>query len=136
MKLTEKQLTEHEEDCRHLGLISALRQIENGEIDTETNQMKVNLPDCIEKFETGNGEGIWATPYTDDDLKIFSEEIINKEFQVVLLNQAITFPFPWGSVITVKNIRPECRPVLSRDWIEEIIAETTCGEMTLLDILQ
>ncbi len=75
-------------------------------------------------------------PYTSEDLEIYTKDILNKEFEVVLLNQAITYPFLWGSVITVKNIRPGCRPVLSRDWIEEVIYEASEGSKTLETFLK
>lgn len=133
--ITEEQIQEHEETCKNIGIFSALREIADGIINTEKNQMKVNLPDSIEKFESGNGEGIWATPYKPEDLKIYTNEILNEEFEVVLLNYALTFPFPWGSVIKVKNIRPEYRPVLSKDWIDLVIQSSTDGEETLETIL-
>lgn len=136
IKNTEEEIIEHEELCKETDIKSALREINTSVIDIELNQMKVNLPDSIAKFELGNGEGIWAGPYTSVDLEIYTKDILNEEFEVVLLNQAITYPFLWGSVITVKNIRPGCRPVLSREWIEEVIYEVSEGSKTLETFLK
>ena len=97
--------------------------------------MKVNLPGSIAKFETGNGEGIWARPYTENDSKIYGDSILNTPFEVILLNHAITYPFPWGSVITVRNITKDGRPVLDKEQISNIISTATDGQQTLETIL-
>ena len=96
IKNTEEEIIEREELCKETNIKSALREINTSVIDIELNQMKVNLPDSIAKFELGNGEGIWAVPYTSVDLEIYTKDILNEEFEVVLLNQAITYPFFMG----------------------------------------
>lgn len=133
--MTIEQIKEHEERCKSLGIKSAVQEIEDGKISTDTEQMKVNLPDSIAKFSTGNGEGIWARPYTEEDSKIYNDCTLNTPFEVVLLNHALTYPFPWGSVITVRNITKEGRPVLDKKWISNIVSTTTNGEQTLASIL-
>lgn len=71
--MTVEQIENHEKRCANLGIKSAVREIEEGKISTDTEQIKVNLPDSIEKFESGNGEGIWAKPYTENDSKIYND---------------------------------------------------------------
>ena len=128
---TDEKIFQHEEVCKKLGIESALKKINDKEIDTEKNQIKVNLPDTIEKFKTGNGEGVWAVPYSEEDLKICNSLELNKDFNVVLLNQPICYPLQWGSVITVKTLQKDCRPVLSRDWISNVIFKSTDNKLTL-----
>lgn len=130
-KYTDEQIYQHEEVCKELGIESALKKINDKEIDTEKNQIKVNLPDTIEKFKTGNGEGVWAIPYTEEDFEIFNSLELNKDFKVILLNQPICYPLQWGSVIIVKTLQKDCRPVLSKDWISNVISKATNNELNL-----
>ncbi len=135
-KYSEEKISEHEERCKKLGLESALRLIHNGEVDTEQNTIKVNLPNTIEKFESGNGEGIWCTTLTKEDLNIYDSEEPGVEFKVVLLNHAISYPLPWGSIIQVKNMQKDHRPILSKDWMNKVIETATAGKENLESILK
>lgn len=134
--LTNEQIEKHINGCAMVGVKSALQEIKDGTVDTQNNLFKVNLPSSIEKFESGNGEGIWACSYNQESADIYASGTLNKEFEVVVLNDAICYPFPWGCVITVVMVNnPNNRPVLSKRWITEVIKESTKGEKTLEMIL-
>lgn len=130
-EVTDEQIKKHITVCANLGLKSALKEIKEGTVNTETELIKVNLPDSSAKFISGNGEGIWAALYDDKAKDIYAKSTLNEEFEVVTLNSALTYPFPWGSRITVVLINTDGRPVLSKDWISKVIAESTKGETTL-----
>lgn len=134
-KTSEENIIEHEKVCASLGLKSALRGISDGLVDISVNQIKVNLPGSIEAFSTGNGEGIWAVPFSQKDLEVYNNEEVGQEFEVIILNTPITYPFRWGSVITVKNTSKDTRPVLSKGWIEKVIYDSTKGAVSLKSML-
>lgn len=128
-ELTEEQikgLTEAQEQAKQLGLDYAGFKIMNGDIITDERMIKVNLPDTNASFESGNGEGIWAVPLTEVDEQIYHNSKSKETFQVALLNTAIYYPFPWGSIITVET-RGNNRPVLNYEWMDQVIKKTEPG---------
>ena len=134
-RIPEKDILEHEEICKALCLKSALREISEGKINTSEDLIKVNLPDSIEKFKTGNGEGIFATYYSDKDKEIGEAGKAGELFEVVVLNNALYYPFRWGSIITVKSNGTEYRPNLDKEWISKVIEDSSNGEMSLEKLL-
>lgn len=139
-QLTEEQLTyikSVEEHVSALGLTTVARQIAEGTYDVpDDNLMKFNLPTSQSGFDTGNGEGVWGVPYTEADQKIYdnSDNTRGVLFQVVLLNDAISYPFPYGTVLTVET-RATNRPVINYKWLDEKVAGTGEGA-TLADLLE
>lgn len=130
-KISENDILEQEKYCEALGLESAYRKILNSEIDVENDIFKVNLPNSIQKFESGNGEGIWAAYLTTEDKMIENSSEIGSTFKVVVLNDCIYYPFTYGSVIQVKTTGKETRPVLDKEWISAVIDKASNGEMSL-----
>lgn len=134
--ITEKNILDHEEFCKALGLKSALREISEGKINTSENLIRVNLPNSIEKFKTGNGEGIWATYYSDKDKDIGESGKAGELFEVVVLNNALTYPFRCGTIITVKSNGTNYRPNLHKEWIiSKVIKKSSNGKMSLEKLL-
>ena len=135
--MTQKDIIAQEADCASLGLASAMRAIENGDIDTDNKalMLKVNLPSAMAGFTTGNGEGIWAIPASPEDTIIYDTYASGTTFKVAILNTPIAFPFPWGSIIEVYIINVSNRPVLHKKWIADIIKNNAEDGTTLEDIL-
>ena len=138
-ELTQEELetiNEVEENSKSLGLVNKIRDIYEETFDLQDERkMKFNLPESKAKFISGNGEGIWGIPLTDEDYEIYEAESVGETFKVVLLNQAFTYPFPWGSIITVET-RGSNRPVLSYDWFDGVVKESSNGEMSLAEMLE
>jgi len=97
--------------------------------------IKVNLPDSEEKFESGNGEGIWIQTFTEADLNIYANEKPGECFLGFLANHSIYYPeLPWGTVIKVKNSEDkDLRPILDRDWISQVIINESNNTLKLED---
>lgn len=75
----------------------------------EFDHIKVNIPDTISKFESGNGEGIWAVVCSADDMS----KVVLKEgnAKVFICNDSVYWPkFVYGSEVEVDCSRPG-RPV-------------------------
>ena len=139
-KLTEKEeagMLRTESRAKDLGLETMARKIAQEEfILDEDTYMKFNIPDSEEKFKSGNGEGVWAMPLTPDDRAIYKDDsAVGKKFQVIILNDALTYPIEWGSIITVES-RGDDRPVLSYDWFDSVVRKSSDGGTTLAEILK
>ncbi len=121
--LTKQQSTDIlnvENKCKLLGLENCVRDLIIGDkILNENDYLKLNLPSTIDGFETGNGEGVWGCPLTKKDLYISKNDDDDTTFQVILLNDSIYYPFPYGTILTAKCIYG-FRPVLSYKWINNI----------------
>ena len=126
-----------ESRAKSLGLETMVRAIKDETyVLDEQKYIKFNIPNTVEKYERGSGEGVWAQPLTDEDMAIYdNEESIGEKFKVVILNTAFTFTFDWGCVITVETRGPQ-RPVLSFDWFDSVVQKSSNGEMTLSKMLE
>ena len=138
-KLTEeelKQIDELVEDQKSLGFTSFAKEYYNGTLElNEKNYIKVNLPDTIASFKSGNGEGIWACPVTIEDKVICNSNVKDTEFNVYALNDCIYYPIACASIIRVKCTGKNTRPILSYDWMDSIIKLSSNGEQSILDII-
>ena len=139
-----KELTQEELDnielaesrAKSLGLKTMVREIaEENYTLYEQLYIKFNIPESEEKFKSGNGEGVWAQPLTEEDKEICDSNSTGDTFKVIILNSALTFPFDWGTVVTVET-RGDSRPVLSYDWFDGVVKESTNGEMSLAEMLE
>lgn len=71
----------------------------------KNGEFKLNLPDTVDKFLSGNGEGIWATVeksehYHDDD----KDDCIGKHFYAYALNDSIYYPdIEYGSKVLAEH---------------------------------
>ena len=125
-----------EESCKILGLDNVSRKIATGEIDVsgdEIGMFKANLPDSKSKFESGNGEGVWVIPLTKEDESITKSDINGEKSQVIILNDAIYYPFPYGTILTIEN-RTGYRPLLNYEWLDFVIKTSSNGESCLSDM--
>jgi len=126
-----KYLETIEKQCQNLGLNNISRKITNEEFNiNEEDYIKFNLPDTIEKFGTGNGEGVWGVPYTKKDKEISDTDLDDTTFKVVLLNDSLFYPFPYGTILSV-DCRAGFRPVLSEKWFDNLLqkeADTSLQE--------
>ena len=87
------------------GLETIIRKMEEDpQLLNEENYIKVNLPTTLAKFKSGNGEGIWAIPYEMNDQRISDKNILGTKFNVVVLNNCLSYPFRVGDIIQVKII--------------------------------
>ena len=122
--------------AKSLGLVTIARQIATDEYPlNEDLYMKFNIPDSKAKFESGNGEGVWGVPYTTEDQEIYDKEGTGDKLRVIILNDALTFPFRYGTIVTVET-RGNNRPVLSYDWFDGVIQENSDDGTTLADLLE
>ena len=105
--------------AKNQGLETIIRKIyEDETFLNENNYIKVNLPNTREKFRSGNGEGIWAVPYTKEDQKISDDNILRTTFKVIVLNDCIYYPFRYGVIIQVKIVNVDQRPILDKEWLD------------------
>jgi hypothetical protein len=120
-----------------LGLKNIVREIMSNKYKLEEkNYIKVNLPTSNAKFETGKGEGCWAVPYTKEDLDICNIGARGTSFKVVLLNDAICFPFPYGTILEVECRGGNYRPILNRGWISKTILSASHGAVNFDEMLE
>lgn len=95
--------------------------------------LKVNLPDTISGYRSGNGEGCWALPYTEEDKEILDKDEKDTKAKIILCNDSIYYrPLVYGSVLQVE-IRPDARPVLDIEWMQEQLAPIGVDFRALLD---
>jgi hypothetical protein len=81
--------------------------------------IKVNLPSNISSYNSGNGEGCWAIPNTDEDAVILNEDKDKTTAKIILCNDSVYFPpLVYGSVLQVE-IRCGQRAVLDVNWMHE-----------------
>jgi hypothetical protein len=118
-----------------LGFESKAKEFYSGQLNlNKADYLKVNLPDSLRGFNTGDGEGIWACPVSSDDIEIYKADVKGSEFFVYALNDCICYPIKCASIIKVK-CTGGCRPVLSYEWIDEIIQKASKGGMSLSKML-
>lgn len=73
--------------------------------------VKVNLPEDEDKWASGNGEGVWATPCSEEDANRCRDDNSHGEDAFVrLCNQPIMHLLVWGNKIRVQT-RGSSRPV-------------------------
>lgn len=102
------------------GLETIIRKMEEDpQLLNEENYIKVNLPTTLAKFKSGNGEGIWAIPYEMNDQRISDKNILGTKFNVVVLNNCLSYPFRVGDIIQVKIINEEQRPIIDKEWLDQ-----------------
>ena len=125
-----------EDNAERLGLKTVARDIATEKrMLNEKNYIKVNLPDTLDKFETGNGEGIWAVPNMPSDQSTSDSNIIGDSFDVIVLNDCLSYPFRYGTIINVTIKNTEHRPVLTFDWMGAIIRNISGDTTTLSRML-
>ena len=117
-KVIEGEIKQVEEFCEKHNITNIARDIAEGTFVIEEEEyLKVNLPDSIQKWKNGNGEGCWAVPYEVEDKSIM--DIKGEKFKVVLCNDCIYYPFPFGTVIEAESRGTEFRPVLNIETVLE-----------------
>jgi len=131
-----KQVEETEEHVAYLNLQTKVREIMTEELElNEDNFLKFNLPNTRQGFDSGNGEGVWGVPLTEEGQKIYDNDAsVGETFEVILLNNSIYYPFPYGTILTVQT-RGSNRPVIDYEWLDERVASTGEGA-TLADVLE
>lgn len=82
--------------------------------------IKVNLPSDLESFKTGNGEGIWARPLSEEDERKVNDDNYYGEAYVVAQNDSVYYP---GLINYDDTIKVHCngkmRPYLHIDLFNE-----------------
>jgi len=138
--LTPEQLSDIEaivENQKSLGLISFAKEFYSGELNLdESKYIKVNLPESKAKFQSGNGEGIWACPVTTQDEAVCNNGNRGDTFDVYVLNDCITFPFACASIIKAMVTSNDTRPILDYNWMSEIVKNSTNGEVSFDEMLE
>jgi hypothetical protein len=117
---TQAMLDVYEEHAVKYNLDTIIRDLEkNPNLYNDDDYIKVNLPDTLAKFRSGNGEGIWAVPYTKNDIKICASNNVGTRFKVVVFNDCIYYPFRMGDIIQVEIIDEDQRPILDKEWLDK-----------------
>jgi len=81
------------------------------ELHEKFNCVKVNLPEDEGKWASGNGEGVWAAPCSEEDaVKCRDDRSYGEDVFVRLMNQPIMHALVWGDKIRAQT-RGENRPV-------------------------
>jgi len=93
------------------------------------NCVKVNLPEDESKWVSGNGEGVWAAPCSEEDSqKCRDDNSYHEDAFVRLMNQPLFHPLIWGDKIRVQT-RGDKRPVA---YLEEMSEEDMKGYINRL----
>lgn len=110
---------------------------ETDDIVDMQSPIKVNLPDTHAGFDSGNGEGIWLQPLRQQDVDVYNAETAGETFLGFLLNGSIYYPpLIWGTVIKVKNMKADARPLIDKEWLDGVISDSSNGKMDLDKILK
>ena len=133
----EAAMKQTEEQAKALGLETMARSISEEKYTlNEDNYMKFNLPDSAAKFKSGNGEGVWGIPLMKCDRDTYNDNSTSGvKFNVIILNDALTYPFKWGTIIKVET-RGDSRPVVNYDWLDSVIKQSSDGRMSLEKMLE
>lgn len=107
---------------KNINIISAGDEVPTSFEDNK-RIIKVNLPDSEENFISGNGEGVWAFIRNEDDMEKYDNG--EGSFEVILLNHSMYYYniLSWGNVILVDGRGASDRPVMNKEWIEQILSE-------------
>lgn len=78
--------------------------------------IKVNIPESIESFRMGNGEGIWAVAVDDEGHNLHKQDATDGHITVVACNDSVFYPgeIVYGSEV-VCILRGGKRPVAAWD---------------------
>lgn len=99
-----------------LGLTTHVLLLEQDKYElNEDKYFKVNIPDSKEGYNSGNGEGMWCQPLTEEDEKIY--ESGSGSFDVVLLNDSVYIPPLFYGTVIRAEARGNKRPVLDIEWL-------------------
>ena len=84
------------------------------------NYLKFNIPMSIESYNSSNGEGCWALPYSEKDQKLF---VLNEKgtfAKIILCNDSVYFqPLIYGTVLQVEIRGGDIRPILDINWMQK-----------------
>ena len=81
--------------------------------------MKFNIPEDIEGYQRGNGEGVWGYIENESALEQYDKGI--GEFSVILLNDTIYHPILEYGIVCVVEGRGQNRPIVNWDWLQSVI---------------
>jgi hypothetical protein len=122
---------------KSLGLVSLAKEFYSGELDlVQDKYFKLNLPNSVAEFISGNGEGIWVYPLTDADKTIYDNDIKGETFDCIVMNDCITYPIQCGSIIKGRITGSDTRPTIDFDWFDNTIKTVSNDEMSLKDLLE
>lgn len=54
-----------------------------------------------------------------NDQRISDKNILGTKFNVVVLNNCLSYPFRVGDIIQVKIINEEQRPIIDKEWLDQ-----------------
>lgn len=125
------------EQQKSLGLVSLAKEFYSGELDlVQEKYFKLNLPNTVDEFISGNGEGIWVYPLADADKTIYDNAIKGETFDCIAMNDCLTYPIRCGSIIKGRITGSDTRPIIDYDWLDNTIKTASNDEMSLKDLLE
>ena len=86
--------------------------------------IKVNLPDNLEDYTNGNGEGVWAYIVDDKDLEKYKTDVADEEIKVIICNDSVYYPgmIRYGDELTAE-LRGGKRPIVNFHMLEKLEKE-------------